>query len=524
MQRITLPNFYFLLAILLIFVAGCAKAPKVVEQQIPPAPFEKGGVKPVEQPPQVTPKPAEQPVQPPQLPVKRGALVITSEPMGAEVHIDDKPMGATPLALKDVPAGSYRVEMELEHYEIWRGNVDVKHQQQAEVRAELEPKPGALEVKSEPSGARVRIDGKDVGVTPYRKWVSSKEEHSITVSAEGYYPESRKVTVQPEGKEVVSVVLKEIPKGTLEISSEPSGAKVWIDGKDVGVTPYSGLIIASEEHNVILSAKGYKFKSQKVTVKQGEKRVVSVVLEEVKAGEMGAPTIIGQDGAEMILIPAGEFIMGSPEGEGDDDEHPQHTVFLDAFYIDKYEVTNAQYKQFMDATGHKAPEYWNDERYNQPNQPVVGVSWYDAVAYCKWAGKRLPTEAEWEKAARGTDGREYPWGNEWDSLKCNSEIGGDGYEYTAPVGSFPDGASPYGVMDMAGNVWEWVADWYDSNHYYYSRSPQQGPDSGSHRVLRGGSWVNAVQLSSLRCADRDWFNPNYWNNISGFRCAQDVTP
>ena len=446
MQEKSFCNFCFLSIILLIFVAGCAKTPKVIEQP-----------KPVEQPAQVTPKPvepqpAEQPVPPPQLPVKRGALVITSEPMGASVSVDDTLMGTTPLALKNVPAGSYRVKMELEHYEIWRGNVDVKHQQTAEVRAKLEPKPGALEVSSEPSGAKVRVDGKEVGVTPYSGWVSAGKEHTVFISVEGYRFESRKITVQPEGKEVVLVVL-----------------------------------------------------------------------EELKAGEMGAPTIIGQDGAEMILIPAGEFIMGSPEGEGDNNEQPQHTVFLDAFYIDKYEVTNAQYKQFMDATGHKAPEYWDDEKYNQPNQPVVGVTWHDAVAYAKWAGKRLPTEAEWEKAARGVDGRKYPWGNEWNSSKCNSNVGGDEYKYTAPVGSFPDGASPYGVMDMAGNVWEWCADWYDRN--YYSRSPQQnpkGPDSGSRRVLRGGSW--GYDTDYLRCASRSGSAPADRSRNGGFRCAQDVTP
>ena len=193
----------------------------------------------------------------PQLPVKRGALSITSEPMGAKVYVDDNLTDTTPLALKDVPAGSYRVKMELEHYEIWRGNVDVKHQQTAEVRAELAPKPGTLEVKSEPSGAKVWVDGKEVGVTPYSGWISADKEHTVFISVEGYRFESRKVTVQPEGKEVLSVVLEELK-------------------------------------------------------------------------------------AEMILIPAGEFIMGSPEGEGDDDEHPQHTVFLYAFYIDKYEVTNAQ--------------------------------------------------------------------------------------------------------------------------------------------------------------------------------------
>ena len=514
MQRKPLFNFYLLLTTtFLIFVAGCAKAPKVVEQP-----------KSVEQPAQVTPKPVKpQPAEQPKLPVKRGALVVTSEPIGAEVHIDDKPMGTTPLALKDVPAGSYRVKMELEHYEIWRGNVDVKHQQMAEMRAELEPKPGALEVKSEPSGAKVKIDRKDAGVTPYSKWVSSGEKHSVTVSAEGYYPESQKITVQPEGKAVVSVVLKEIPKGTLEVKSEPSGAKVWIDGKDVGVTPYSESVVAGEEHSVIVSAKGYRFKSQKVTVQPEGKEVVSVALEEVKAGEMGAPTIIGQDGAEMILIPAGEFIMGSPEGEGsDDDEHPQHTVFLDAFYIDKREVTNAQYKQFMRATGHKAPSYWNDEKYNQPNQPVVGVTWHDAVAYAKWAEKRLPTEAEWEKAARGgLVGKKYPWGDSISHDDANySDTGGrDQWSKTSPVGSFPPNG--YGLYDMAGNVWEWCADWYDSN--YYSISPSEnpaGPSSGSYRVLRGGSWYGA-QLS-IRCAHRGRRGARGMHGSLGFRCAQDL--
>jgi len=498
MQRKPLLNSYFLLAILLIFVAGCAKTPEVVEQS----------------------KPAEQQVQP-QLPVKRGALNITSEPMGAKVYIDDKEMDTTPLSLKNVPAGSYRVKMELEHYETWRDNVDVKHQQMAEIRAKLEPKPGALDVKSEPGGAMVQIDGKDVGATPCSKWVSPGEEHSVTISAEGYYPESRKVTLQPEGKEVVSIVLKEIPKGTLEVKSAPSGAKVWVDGKDLGVTPYSGSVVAGEEHTVTVSAKGYRFKNQKVTVKPKGKEVVSVILEELKAGEMGAATIIGKDGAEMILIPAGEFLMGSPEGEGEDDEHPQHTVFLDAFYIDKYEVTNAQYKQFMDATGHRTPSYWNDGKYNQPNQPVVGVSWEDAKGYAEWAGKRLPTEAQWEKTARGTDGRNYPWGNEWDSSKCNSKASGDGYEYTAPVGSFPAGASPYGVMDMAGNVWEWCLDAYQKD--YYVRSPEHNPvndsfTNGIFCVLRGGAWVNLDPLV-LRCAYRLRFVLSYRYYNLGFRCC-----
>ncbi len=221
--------------------------------------------------------------------------------------------------------------------------------------------------------------------------------------------------------------------------------------------------------------------------------------------------IIGKDGAPMVLIPAGEFQMGSNYGDGD--EKPVHTVYLDAFYIDKYEVTNAQYKKFMDATGYKAPEYWNDPDLNKPDHPVVGVSWYDAVAYAEWAGKRLPTEAEWEKAARGgLVGKRYPWGDSisHDDANYDGTGGKDRWEYTSPVGSFaPNG---YGLYDMAGNVWEWCSDWYYRFYYfslyyrfYYFRSPRanpRGPDSGTIKVLRGGSWVDLVDILRVSLRNR----------------------
>lgn len=206
--------------------------------------------------------------------------------------------------------------------------------------------------------------------------------------------------------------------------------------------------------------------------------------------------------------------MGSEDG--DPDEKPRRRVYLDAYYIDKYEVTNALYGKFMQATGRSAPTLWG-ANFNGPAQPVVGVSWDDAEAYCKWAGKRLPTEAEWEKAARGTDGRKYPWGEQWDSSRANSSEAK--LNKTAPVGSYPAGASPYGAHDMAGNVWEWVADWYDAN--YYQRAPgsnPKGPDSGQYRVLRGGSWLHVPWL--LRSATRFWYVPTGRSYIIGFRCAQ----
>ena len=157
----------------------------------------------------------------------------------------------------------------------------------------------------------------------------------------------------------------------------------------------------------------------------------------------------GRDGAPMVLVPAGEFLMGS---EVWDHTMPVRRVYLDAFYIDTYEVTNALYQRFMQATGRQAPASWH----NSPNQPVVGVSWHAARAYCQWADKRLPTEAEWEKAARGTDGRTYPWGNQWHHTKVNTRLSGKLGKPT-PVGSYEADRSPYGVYDMAGNVGEWVA-------------------------------------------------------------------
>ena len=287
--------------------------------------------------------------------------------------------------------------------------------------------------------------------------------------------------------------------------------------------------------------------------------------QEEAAGALGAALPATQvnpkDGAEMVLVPAGEFLMGTTEQEvaawlaahPDDtrelfaNDLPQRSVYLDAFYIYKTEVTVAQYRKFCQATGREMPPPpswgWQD------THPIVNVSWDDATAYAAWVGVALPTEAQWEKAARGPDGRVFPWGNTWpppakvgnfadEAFRRSGKykywifIAGydDGYTETAPVGSFPAGASPYGVLDLVGNVWEWCADWYDEN--YYKTAPTKnptGPPAGVRierlpglslipRVIRGGSWDVGL-LRYFRGARRGSLDPSF---RLGFRCARGL--
>jgi formylglycine-generating enzyme required for sulfatase activity len=226
--------------------------------------------------------------------------------------------------------------------------------------------------------------------------------------------------------------------------------------------------------------------------------------------------------ASMVLIPAGQFTMGRDDAVPD--EQPTHRVSLDAFYIDRYEVTVAQYAKFVESEDSEPPFLWQEAR-RGPNDenPVLGVDWHDAAAYCRWAGKRLPAEAEWEKAARGTDGRIYPWGND-PPTPAHANFGHEttkGYAALAKVGSFEKGKSPYGVYDLAGNVWEWVADRYDE--HYYQHSPEQnprGPTTGPLRALRGGAWNSAPTV--LASTNRNANVPSARRSDVGFRCAQDA--
>ena len=273
---------------------------------------------------------------------------------------------------------------------------------------------------------------------------------------------------------------------------------------------------------------------------------------------LGVPIVgAGEAPDEMVLVPGGPFVMGVDKAinpnvknmsaikklkyavsvEAFNDEGPARTVTLDSFHIDTFEVSNKKYGEFIKATGHPAPAYWDDHRRNKPQQPVSGVNWNDANAYCGWANKRLPTEAEWEKTARGPEGFKYPWGNELDPTKANF---GRKQEYTSNVDAYPDGKSPYGTYNMAGNVFEWVADWYDPNFYKNTQThvnptgPRDGAflsatgtyvdriAVGKKRVIRGGSWY--APAASVTNTHRFWNDPmnNSYGVGLGFRCARSI--
>ena len=255
----------------------------------------------------------------------------------------------------------------------------------------------------------------------------------------------------------------------------------------------------------------------------------------LKAGQAGSSieTSRNLDSAPMVLIPAGPFTMGSDDGPHN--ERPAHTVTLDAYSIDRYEVTLSLYRKFLEEGKYDAPPTWDDEAATSVgDRPAIGMRWESAAAYCRWAGKRLPTEAEWEKAARGTDGRRYPWGEMQPFVDIANYNRGMWVSKTITLMAVPGGLegmsvrhglkeggkSPFGVFHMAGNAAEWVADWYERD--YYQKSPERnpsGPMTGEKRVLRGGSWADVP--SALRTTARFSAEPNFEDRTIGFRCAAD---
>jgi formylglycine-generating enzyme required for sulfatase activity len=472
----------------------------------PPAPAG-AGAPPVAPPPQVATIP-------------RGGVSIESTPPGATVYLDARPIGKTPLTLPSVDPGRHQLVMVLDGYATLVEDVDVVAGRPLRLAKTLAEQAGALEVLTKPAGVKIEVDGVPMGTSPQKLPRLRVGKHKVAVSHDDYQRVERDVTIDYEQLAKLEIELPPRP-ARLVITSSPGQAEFWVANRKLGLTVWAGELPPGK-HLLRVAKDGYEDKLFDLLLGPNEAKSLDAALKKWDLGE-------------MVLIPAGEFWMGSDENA---DEKPRRRVHLDAYYIDKYEVTNAQFKAFADARGYGRQELWSPDgwrwrsgnsitqpsswthgKWNEPKQPVVSVSWYEAEAFCRFGGKRLPTEAEWEKAARGTDGRKYPWGEQWDASRANSSESKLGKP--AVVGSYPGGVSPYGAHDMAGNAWEWVADWYAAD--YYQQSPERnptGPASGQSRVLRGGSWHYDPIL--LRSAARGLVTPvNRYSSI-GFRCGRGL--
>ncbi|HSE92521.1 MAG TPA: SUMF1/EgtB/PvdO family nonheme iron enzyme, partial [Methylomirabilota bacterium] len=336
--------------------------------------------------------------------------------------------------------------------------------------------------------------------------------------------------------------VREVPRpaevvGALSLSASVDGVEVSVGDRRIGEARAGIPLVVSLRpgiHRVTARKPGHREWQRDVQIAANQSASMTIDIEPLRSD--GPGVIRGEDGAEMVLIPAGEFWMGD---DAEERTRPRRRIHLDAYYLDKLEVTNAQFGRFVSAGGYDRqaawseagwqwrasqssvighPKFWTDAKWNQPTQPVVGVSWHEADAFCRFVGKRLPTEAEWEKAARGTEGRRYPWGDAVEPGRANTDESRTGR--TAAVGSHPSGASPYGVHDLVGNAAEWVADWYAKGYYRVGpeRNPP-GPAAGGDKAVRGGSWDN--KLKDLPSAARRDERPSERGRRIGFRCAAD---
>jgi sulfatase modifying factor 1 len=323
--------------------------------------------------------------------------------------------------------------------------------------------------------------------------------------------------------------------GAVAVTADMPGVDLLLDGGLVGRTAERGPVVlknvAVGRHEVRVRDFSGRVASAEVTVqKDAVAEVGLTLLGRTPEGSAASLVPLGKnpqgfeeywrtrDGAVAVRVPGGPFTMGSAGPESDPSEGPPRQVLVSEFLADKTEVTWRQYMRFAQSRGIPLPPLppWGAPA----DYPVSGVTHDEAAAYCQWVGGRLPTEAEWEKAARGTDERVYPWGNVWDVDRCNGEDGGP--HRPEAVASFPGCVSFYGLMDMAGSVWEWCADWYADRYAEVSAPDPKGPDRGRLRVLRGGSWLETAPF--LRSPHRHKVDPLWRNTRIGFRCVQEAPP
>jgi len=465
-----------------------------------------------EQTPAIALLPPPAPVMPtPSL--STGDLDLTSDPAGATVRLDGRDVGTTPLTLERVPVGEHLLELDKDGIYATRKTITIAAHTLERHSVKLERRKGKLTVFSEPRDARVLLDGRDLGRTPVSLEVEAGP-YTLKLTKEGYKPHEEPLSL-PADKETRTRIALRSTQGTLDVTSTPPGATVEIGGTPRGQTP---LTLALEEGTYPLRLRLPRHRTATRQAEIAGERITRVSVDLTPGPNPGDHERRGTDTAEMVYIPAGSFTMGDTHGDGDRDERPVHQVFVNAFWLDRTEVTNAQFARFA-GTGTYTPEgEWQREAVGKDQHPVVDVTWHDAVAYCRWAGKRLPTEAEWEYAARGTDGRKYPWGNTWEEGRARY-YGNGANETTAAVGSYPAGASLLAVLDLAGNAWEWTSSRYKP-YPYSSTDGREDTSASGTRVARGGSWIDRDWL--LRSAYREQVVSTSAFHTRGFRCAQDV--
>jgi formylglycine-generating enzyme required for sulfatase activity len=442
-----------------------------------------------------------------------------SQPSGAVVLVDGKMICKETPCSRSIPAGKHVVSMQAERHRERKQQLSIKEGSQ--VNWKLSPNFGWLSVSSIPSDLAITINERSAGKTPLTRDEREAGRYKIAIIDKCLLDTVTKTKVS-QGQEQ-KVVLKPKPRlGAVKVKAkDPKGndirADVFAVNKRLGRTPGTFKVpICTTE----IEVRHAKHGSAKKAISLRERKLTNVVLTLGGGGGAGTGT--------MVMIPAGDFWMGCNSKVDLDcgqDEKPGRKVSLEKFYLDKSEVTVAQYSKCVAAGRCKKPmtgRYYNWAVKGKENHPINGVDWNDAKTYCEWSGKHLPSEAQFEKASRGTDGKVFPWGNTKAScIYAAMKEGGDGCgnDRTWPVCSKKHGNSPYGLCDMSGNVWEWVQDWYSKD--YYSKAPKKnppGPKKGDVRTLRGGSWADFS--TKLRSSYRHRYDPKYRYFTFGFRCAR----
>lgn len=419
-------------------------------------------------------------------------VVETTPENGAAVTINGQPYGETPVTAKGLAPGAVLVEVSKEGYKDAYDTFRVPDQGEARYELKMDPLVGYVTIMSVPDQAEVYLDGSQfLGVTPLIEIPMKSGQRTLVLKREKYQDTTAELDVRTDFKYRKTYTL--VPKkARLEVYSTPTGANIWLNNQILEDKTPVQLSLAPGSYTVSVYSRGYIMTEEVIELKPADTQAV-----DLKMKEGAAPP-------GMVLVPGGEFLFG--EDHQAPDEKPRRSITLEAFYIDKYEVTNAQYKAVF-------PTHTFEEEFE--NYPVTNLSWEQASAYAAAVKKRLPTEEEWEKAARGTDGREYPWGELFDDSLANT--GGAVNAKPMEVGEFRGGASPYGCLDMAGNVYEWTSSWYKA----YPGNGEIKKDYGQvYRVLRGGSFRTSSY--DVRCAKRHYARMDATRNDYGFRCVADI--